>query len=38
MCRNPNAKEYCRNIAQISDEDYEKLFNATEFDEKYLDK
>ena len=38
MCRNPNAKEYCRNIAQISDKDYEKLFNATEFDEKYLDK
>ena len=38
MCRNPNAKEYCRNIAQISDEDYEKLYKATEFDEKYLNK
>ena len=31
MCRNPNAKEYCRNIAKISDDDYEMLFNATEF-------
>ena len=32
MCRNPNAKEYCRNIAQISDNDYDMLYNATEFD------
>ena len=31
MCRNPNAKEYCINIAKISDNDYEMLFNATEF-------
>jgi len=34
MCRNPNAKEYCRNIARISDKDYEILFKETEFDEK----
>ena len=34
MCRNPNAKEYCKNIALISDNDYEMLYNATEFDVK----
>ena len=36
MCRNPNAREYCYNIAKISYEDIDKLYNATEFDEKSL--
>ena len=38
MCRNPNAKEYCRKIAEISDDNYAMLFNATEFDKNYLGK
>ena len=31
MCSNPNAKEYCRNIAIISDNEYIILFFSTEF-------
>ena len=34
ICRNPNAREYCRKVALLKEEDIDEIYKSTEFNEK----